>query len=42
MKKPVPSLEQDRPIKLIARGKYRRVADVPAGLRDRHVQLSRR
>lgn len=32
LNKPVPSLEQDKPIDLIARGEYRRVADVLAGL----------
>jgi putative toxin-antitoxin system antitoxin component (TIGR02293 family) len=32
LNKPVPSLEQHKPIELIARGEYRRVADVLAGL----------
>jgi putative toxin-antitoxin system antitoxin component (TIGR02293 family) len=32
LNKPVPSLEQNKPIELIARGDYRRVADVLAGL----------
>jgi|SRR4051794_35804467 uncharacterized protein (DUF2384 family) len=32
LNKPVPSLEHDKPIDLIARGEYRRVADVLAGL----------
>ena len=32
LNKPVPSLEHEKPIDLIARGEYRRVADVLAGL----------
>jgi putative toxin-antitoxin system antitoxin component (TIGR02293 family) len=32
LNKPVPSLDHDKPIDLIARGDYRRVADVLAGL----------
>ena len=32
LNKPVASLEQDKPIDVIARGDYRRVADVLAGL----------
>jgi uncharacterized protein (DUF2384 family) len=32
LNKPVPSLEHDKPIELIARGEYRRVGDVLAGL----------
>jgi hypothetical protein len=32
LNKPVPALEHDRPIDLIARGEHRRVADVLAGL----------
>ncbi|HKE18509.1 MAG TPA: hypothetical protein VKB80_26710 [Kofleriaceae bacterium] len=32
LNKPVRSLEQDKPIDVIARGEYRRVADVLAGV----------
>jgi hypothetical protein len=32
LNKPVPSLEHDKPVDVIARGDYRRVADVLAGL----------
>jgi uncharacterized protein (DUF2384 family) len=32
LNKPVPSLEHDKPIDVVARGDYRRVADVLAGL----------
>jgi uncharacterized protein (DUF2384 family) len=32
LNKPVPSLEHEKPIDLIAHGEYRRVADVLAGL----------
>ena len=34
LNKPVPSLEHDKPIDLIARGEYRRVVDVLAGLQS--------
>jgi uncharacterized protein (DUF2384 family) len=32
LNKPVPALEHDKPIDLIARGEYRRVADLLDGL----------